>query len=65
LEHAQVAPGHRGVVTLSHADGSLTVCIDGNNVDIDAFSSARILVTQSLPAVVDGDAPPSNVASRV
>lgn len=45
LEHAQIVPGHRGVVTDSHTDGSLTVCIDGNHVDIDAFASARIFVT--------------------
>lgn len=45
LEHSQIVPGHRGVVTDSHADGSLTVHIDGKHVDIDAFASARILVT--------------------
>lgn len=45
LEHAQIVPGQGGVVTGSHADGSLTVSIDGNFVDIDAFASARILVT--------------------
>lgn len=45
LEHAQIVPGHRGVVTGSHDNGSLTVDIDGNQVEIDAFASARILVT--------------------
>ncbi|MEO5973913.1 MAG: metal-dependent transcriptional regulator [Ilumatobacteraceae bacterium] len=45
LEYSHIAPGHRGVVTSSHADGSRTVDIDGNKVDIDAFASARILVT--------------------
>ncbi len=45
LENSQIVPGHRGVVTDSHADGSLTVHIDGKHVDIDAFASARILVT--------------------
>lgn len=45
LEISHIAPGHRGVVTGSHADGSRTVHIEGNNVDIDAYASARILVT--------------------
>jgi len=45
LERAQVVPGHSGVVTASHTDGSLTVHIDGNSVDLDAFASSRILVT--------------------
>lgn len=45
LESAQIAPGQRGVVTDSRADGSLTVCVGGNDVDIDAFASARILAT--------------------
>lgn len=45
LEHAKIVPGYRGVVTGSHTDGSLTVCVDGNDVDIDAFASARIFVT--------------------
>lgn len=44
LEDAKIAPGQRGVVAGSHADGSLTVCIGGNDVDIDAFASARIFV---------------------
>lgn len=44
LEHAKIVPGHRGVVTGSHDNGSLTVDIDGNQVEIDAFASARILV---------------------
>ncbi len=45
LELSHIAPGHSGVVTDSHADGSRTVNIEGNIVDIDAFASARILVT--------------------
>jgi DtxR family Mn-dependent transcriptional regulator len=45
LEHSHIAPGYRGVVTGTHADGSRTVHIEGNKIDIDAFASARILVT--------------------
>jgi len=45
LEHSHIAPGHCGVVTWSHDDGSRTVKIEGKSIDIDAFASARILVT--------------------
>ncbi|MHB1090041.1 MAG: metal-dependent transcriptional regulator [Ilumatobacteraceae bacterium] len=45
LEDAQIAPGHRGVVTNSHPDGSLTIRVDGNQIDIDAFAGSRIFVT--------------------
>lgn len=45
LELSHIAPGNRGVVTDSHADGSRTVNIEGNSVDVDAYASARILVT--------------------
>lgn len=45
LEHAKIAPGRSGVVTGTHADGSLTVEINGSHVDLDEFASTRILVT--------------------
>lgn len=45
LELSHIAPGNRGVVTDSHADGSRTVNIEGKSVDVDAYASARILVT--------------------
>lgn len=45
LEDSHIAPGHSGVVTKFHDDGSRTVKIEGKSIDIDAFASARILVT--------------------
>ena len=45
LELSHIAPGNRGVVTDSHADGSRTVNIEGKSVDVDAYASARLLVT--------------------
>lgn len=44
LQHTHVAPGQRGVVMSAGSDGSLTVRIDKNHVDIDSYMSARILV---------------------
>lgn len=45
LQQARIVPGLRGVIVSSGADGSRTVRVYGKPVDIDAFISARILVT--------------------
>ena len=45
LQEARIVPGLRGVIVSSGVDGSRTVRIYGKPVDIDAFTSARILVT--------------------
>lgn len=45
LENAQVLPGRSGQITAASPDGTLTVEIDEMTVDIDAFTSSRILVT--------------------
>ena len=45
LQQAKIVPGLRGVIVSSGADGSRTVRVYGRPVDIDAFTSARILVT--------------------
>lgn len=46
LQQSNILPGHDGHVTQAASDGSVTVEIDGRTVDVDAFASARILVTQ-------------------
>ena len=45
LETSSIQPGHRGTVTASSPDGTITVEIDGRHVGVGAFASARILVT--------------------
>lgn len=45
LQDARLLPGHSGSVTSTGTDGSVSVDIDGHIVDVDAFASARILVT--------------------
>ena len=45
LQDASLLPGRSGSVTSSAGDGSVSVEIDGQVVDVDAFASARILVT--------------------
>jgi DtxR family Mn-dependent transcriptional regulator len=45
LQHASLLPGRSGNVTSSRGDGSVSVEIAGQAVDVDAFASARILVT--------------------
>jgi DtxR family transcriptional regulator, Mn-dependent transcriptional regulator len=47
LESSAVQPGVVGTVTATAADGTSTVEIAGDRVDIDAFMGARILVTPS------------------
>ena len=45
LETSQMLPGRRGRVTSAARDGSMLVDIDGSEISVDAFASARILVT--------------------
>ncbi len=45
LQQSNILPGVMGTVAKLHPDGSRTVAIDGNDVTIDAFISARIFVT--------------------
>ena len=44
LEDSSLCPGNSGVVTGSTADGSTTVSIDGDSVDVDGYTSERVLV---------------------
>ncbi|MFM8848376.1 MAG: iron dependent repressor, metal binding and dimerization domain protein [Actinomycetota bacterium] len=45
LQQACILPGHHGEVSAKPDDGTMSVLIDGRTVAVDAFSSARILVT--------------------
>jgi DtxR family Mn-dependent transcriptional regulator len=45
LETSRILPGRRGRVASSTGDGSIRVDIDGQEISVDAFASARILVT--------------------
>ncbi len=44
LEGSSMCPGNSGVVMTSSPDGSTTVTIDGDPVDVDVFTSERVLV---------------------
>ena len=44
LEDSKILPGHSGTVTATGADGVVTIRIDGRDVAVDSFASARILV---------------------
>lgn len=44
LEESNILPGHRGVITASSPDGTMTVEIDGRHVGVGSFASGRILV---------------------
>ena len=44
LEDSSLCPGNSGVVTASAADGSTTVSIEGDSVDVDSYTSERVLV---------------------
>ena len=44
LEDSSLCPGNSGVVMSSAPDGSTTVNIDGDPVDVDGFTSERVLV---------------------
>ena len=45
LQQSSILPGHHGLVSGVAADGSVTVDIEGREVGVSAFASARILVT--------------------
>lgn len=45
LETSSILPGRRGRVSGTVGDGTIRVDIDGHEVSVDAFASARILVT--------------------
>ncbi len=45
LEKSHILPGHAGEVARAGNDGTMAVRIEGREVDVDAFASARILVT--------------------
>lgn len=45
LETSSILPGRRGRVSGTVGDGTVRVDIDGHEVSVDAFASARILVT--------------------
>lgn len=45
LETSSILPGQRGRVASAARDGSMRVDIDGHEIAVDAFASARILVT--------------------
>jgi len=45
LQQSNILPGVTGTIVELHPDGSRTVAIDGNDITIDAFISARIFVT--------------------
>jgi DtxR family Mn-dependent transcriptional regulator len=44
LEASQILPGHRGTLTSASADGTVTIHIDGRDIGVGSFASARILV---------------------
>ena len=45
LETSSILPGRRGRVSSAALDGTVRVDIDGREISVDAFASARILVT--------------------
>ncbi len=45
LESSAILPGHKGMVTATSPDGTMTIEIDGKAVGVGSFASARILVT--------------------
>ena len=44
LEGSSICPGNSGVVTANSADGTTTVSIEGDTVDVDGYTSERLLV---------------------
>lgn len=44
LEGASITPGHVGRLMSTAPDGAVTIEIDGRNVGVDSFASARIMV---------------------
>ena len=51
LEDSSICPGNSGVVTAVSPDGPTTVSIDGDPVEIDGYTSERLLV---VPVVANG-----------
>jgi len=47
LEASSLLPGHTGTVTESDGSGRTVVVVDGRPIEIDDFTTARILVTAS------------------
>jgi DtxR family Mn-dependent transcriptional regulator len=45
LESSSIQPGRRGHVSSVDRDGSMEVDVEGRRISVDAFASARILVT--------------------
>ena len=45
LQQSCILPGYNGEVRDKPSDGTISVVIDGRTIDVDAFASARILVT--------------------
>ena len=45
LEQWHLLPGHTGTVTDVMRDGSMTVSVEGREVQVDPFACSRILVT--------------------
>ncbi|MDA0371970.1 MAG: metal-dependent transcriptional regulator [Actinomycetota bacterium] len=45
LESSSIQPGRRGCVSSVDRDGSMELDVDGRRISVDAFASARILVT--------------------
>ena len=45
LEKWHLVPGYSGTVTGIARDGSMTVSVEGNEVDVDPFATSRIFVT--------------------
>ena len=45
LEQSSIVPGSRGEIRAKSADGTSTVAIADNEVDVDAFAATRILVS--------------------
>jgi DtxR family transcriptional regulator, Mn-dependent transcriptional regulator len=45
LEKSHILPGHAGEVARTGGDGSMSVRIEGREIDVDSFASSRILVT--------------------
>ena len=44
LEGASIVPGHSGLLTAASPDGTMTIEIEGHQVGVGSFASARILV---------------------
>ncbi len=45
LQQSSILPGHRGEISATNHDGTMSVVIDGHTIGVSAFASSRILVT--------------------